>query len=258
MNPWDFFRYKFVVSLKDRQDRREHIKNELKKFLVHDDFTMFDAIKGKDCFYLRQHLITQKILLYTTLLSDGEMGCLYSHYLIWLQCYLSMKTENDHFWIFILEDDAFFHPNFTTQNFTEILSAIPQNARYLQFGYLAAGEYKKSLQSENKFWKKLVGQTFSTIAYAVHSSYLPYLIHYCFTGPVDHIRHLNGVAFAVTDFLSPNEDNSNDNFFKRKAVLNVAGLYYLFEEYYGGVIGSKDNGIDSDTNTTYQDMLKSS
>lgn len=256
MNPWNFFKYKYVVSLKDRNDRRKHIQTELEKFSVYQDFTIFDAIKGSDSFYLRQYLTNQKILLYTTSLNDGELGCLYSHYLIWLKSYLNMKSENDHFWILVLEDDACFHPNFTNDVFRSILEKIPNNAKYLQFGYLAAGPYKKSLEYENEKWKKLVGKTFSTIAYAVHTSYLPYLLNYCFSGPVDHLNHLEGVAFAVTDCLSDNQNNSNNNFFKRQAIYHSSGIYYLFEEYYGGIIGAKENGLDSDTNLAYQNFLR--
>jgi len=248
-NPWNFFRYKYVISLKHRSDRREHVKKELTRFGIYDNFKIFDAVYGKECLYMRNYLSTNKIIPAGSVLSDGELGCLFSHYLVWLECLLKVRNERDEFWILILEDDAKFHPKFTNSKFSEIISNIPKNALYLKFGFLVGSYEKATVDISNPYWKKLCNVTFSTIAYAVKSRYLLNLLNTVYFYPIDHQLHSVN-AYALKDIYD--DDNTDNEFFDRECInMEFNGSFSYFKEKYRGIIGARENGIDSDVNISH-------
>jgi hypothetical protein len=77
----------YIISLKDRQERRKHIQEHMKNFNY--EYSFFDAIRPKD-----EELIGQK-------LPKGKLGCSLSHRALWLK----ILTENKN--ILILEDDIY-------------------------------------------------------------------------------------------------------------------------------------------------------
>lgn len=105
----------FVISLKDKEDRRKQIASSLGKFNL--SYEIVDAINGReldrehdprvfngDSFVIRHNFLSKTTCLGR--LSDGELGCAMSH----LMVYEKIVTENlEH--AIILEDDMVLNAN---------------------------------------------------------------------------------------------------------------------------------------------------
>lgn len=104
----------FVISLKNRSDRREKITKELERNNI--DFQFFDAIEDK----------------------NGTLGCFKSHTSI-----IRKAIESDLEYVFIMEDDCYFIDKFEVPN-------LPEEWDMLFFG----GAVNKIYDDYYYHWKK--------------------------------------------------------------------------------------------------------
>ncbi len=239
-NPWDFFRYKYVISLEHRKDRRDHIAKELGRF-PRLTYRLFDAIYPATSKWAVEYAVKTGIVRKESLshLSQGQIGCILSHRMIWEDVLMRVqKNDTNGFWTLVMEDDIMFHPNFTEDDLRKILETIPADAKYIKFGTLAAGNYAQHIVDlpENPYWNRLDGMTFSTICYAIHSDYLPHYISNTFFCPLDwmYIDHTYGVKAIYR--------NSEYGLLLLKDKL-PDGRIFVKEEYIG-IVGSYDNISD--------------
>ena len=104
----------YVLNLKKRPDRREHIINELQKINC-NNYIIIDAVDGNE-------------LVNTTRLTNGMLGLNHTYLKIyndWIK-----ETPND---IIIIEDDCVFSDNFNQELFNYI-SNVPNDWDMLYFG----------------------------------------------------------------------------------------------------------------------------
>lgn len=92
----------FIISLKKSLERRQLMQNSLNDMGI--EFTFFDAIDGSQEKFLHNNKAvphkTKKRFGYS--LTDGEIACYASHYLMWEKCVELNET------ILILEDNGTF------------------------------------------------------------------------------------------------------------------------------------------------------
>ena len=182
-NPWSFFKNIYVISLKEATERRAAMKAHLDAF-EGLSYTILDGVNGKKNPYLRKSYedrgITNKYPC-----SDGLLGCLASHRMIWERVFAECNDAAPT-WTLVMEDDALFHPAFTAAALAKYTAAIPSNALFLKFGYLATEAYTKSYVPINRYWTSFNGaQSFSTICYAVRSDLTPHLLKHQWTQAID-------------------------------------------------------------------------
>ncbi|WP_299667089.1 glycosyltransferase family 25 protein [uncultured Psychromonas sp.] len=96
----------FVISLKKSKERRKRILETLSRAGI--DFTFFDAIDTSQSKLLHQSkVVPQKTTQrFGYLLTEGEIACYSSHYLMWVKCVELNES------ILVLEDNASFSDQF--------------------------------------------------------------------------------------------------------------------------------------------------
>lgn len=104
----------YVINLKERVDRKDHIVNELKRIEC-DNYILFEGVDGKK----------EKN---TTKLPAGMFG-LISTYLKMYDHWVKTNSEN----ILIIEDDCIFVEDFNVK-LEEYISHVPENWDMLYFG----------------------------------------------------------------------------------------------------------------------------
>ena len=87
----------FVVSLKTAVDRRTHIENQFMQQGI--DFSFFDAIEPQQVEGIAAQLA---IRIDNSHLSQGELGCLFSHILLWKKA-----IDENIDYVAIFEDDIY-------------------------------------------------------------------------------------------------------------------------------------------------------
>lgn len=185
-NPWNFFKEIWVISLKIDEAKRERITSMLSAF-PGISYKILDAVYGKANPHLRTSYLQRRIVAESAKLTDGQLGCLASHRAIWESAMLNADCPTP-FWTLVLEDDAVFHPLFCNDLLKDYLMALPDDARYFKFGYLASPPFFSKFGISNKYWRSFNGAvSFSTICYAVRSDLLPALLAHTFHGALDHI-----------------------------------------------------------------------
>lgn len=111
-----------VISLSHCVDRRERMRQQLDSIEI--EFTFFDAVDGTQTNFpladKRNDALTIKRLGYT--LSDSELACYASHYLLWQECI----TENRA--LLVLEDNAQLQ-----SNFRQVYARLPDLAEQYAF-----------------------------------------------------------------------------------------------------------------------------
>ena len=105
----------YVINLKHREDRRNHIISELNKINC-KNYTIIDAIDGNE-------------LVNNTRLTNGMLGLNHTY----LKIYDEWKLESNDNNIIIIEDDCVFMDNFNEKLF-EYMSNIPNDWDMLYFG----------------------------------------------------------------------------------------------------------------------------
>lgn len=227
-SPWDFFKFRFVISLKSRTERRAQLHGHLGRLNL--DYVVFDAIDGRKNPHLRQYLTDSGVITPDCALRPGQLGCLASHRVLWEQMLLGMDGT-DPFWVLIMEDDVRFHPKLTEQMLADYLSALPDDARFFRLAFLAHGSYAEKLVDCGPLWVRFTGITFTTICYAVHSDYLLPLLKHRFNGPVDCI--------ALSRSYGMKRIDEDLDFYRYH---NPVGD---FEEYFYGIAASSQNMSDT-------------
>jgi len=183
-NPWNFFKHRYVINLKDSVDRRVAITEELKK--VNMEFEFFEAVDGRKDFeflrnyYLKKGLITEG---FAKTIIPTELGCLLSHYKIYEKEYQRMK--GDEYWILIMEDDITFSPNLTPQVLQTYMEHWPEQSRYVKLGF--TNWFKDNVKDINSYFVELKNATGWGGIYAVHTSVLHTLVNYTYNAPADCI-----------------------------------------------------------------------
>jgi hypothetical protein len=113
-----------VISLENRNDRRKHIENKLKKNDI--AFKFFNAIDGEFLRKTDSQYFTKRS---TANLSSGSIGCAISHMKIWES--ISKKDSTNLYLIF--EDDIVLTHEFNTK-VQKLMSEIPINFDLINLG----------------------------------------------------------------------------------------------------------------------------
>lgn len=131
----------YVINLKHREDRRNHILSELEKIKC-DKYKLIDAING--------HELTNE-----TRLTNGALGLGKTY----LKIYDEWKENNDGF-IGLIEDDCVFLENFN-ENLKTFLDNTPNDWEILYFGGNHNYHMGHKTEEVNSFCIKL-NHTFTT------------------------------------------------------------------------------------------------
>ena len=183
-NPWNFFKHRYVINLKDSVDRRAQVTEELTK--VNMEFEFFDAIDGRKDFeflrnyYLKKGLVTEE---FAKNINPAELGCLLSHYKIYEKEYRQMGS--DQYWILIMEDDITFSPKLTLQVLQAYMEHWPKQSRYVKLGF--TNWFKDNMNDINPYFVELKKTTGWGGIYAVHTSVLHTLVNHTYNAPADCI-----------------------------------------------------------------------
>ena len=116
----------YVINLKNRTDRRDHIINELKKIEC-DNYILFEGVDGKTLFN-------------PTRLSSGMFGLINTYFNMYDDWKKSPKDN-----ILIIEDDCIFDDNFN-EKLNEYIKYVPKDWDMLYFG--ANHNYHMGKQTE--------------------------------------------------------------------------------------------------------------
>lgn len=117
----------YVINLKERTDRREHIENELKKINC-TNYKLFEGVDGKK-------------LINTTRLPVGMFGLINTYF----NMYDDWK-KNSHDSILIIEDDCIFIDGFN-EKLEDYINHVPKDWEMLYFG--ANHNYHMGEKTEN-------------------------------------------------------------------------------------------------------------
>jgi len=227
-SPWSFFKNVYVISLKEDIARRAAITSMLSKF---EDltFTIIDAIKGADNKDLRKSFEEKNIIKNFSRESDGVFGCLASHRMVWEHSVYKGLTP---VWTLILEDDACFHPLFSSDVLLQYILTAPADAKCLKFGFLATNHFFKHYSKINECWWSFNGvPSFSTICYAIRSDSVIQMLNHIHVGPVDSM--VIPFSYGATNVEKMLNNNDNwDNF------RNYFNPYISCVERYHGFVGA--------------------
>ena len=136
----------FVISLSNAEIRRKHILNEFQQ--QHIDFEFFDAITPKD---INETQTTLGLSNYTTTLHPNEIGCLFSHMMLWKRA-----VDENLDYIAIFEDDIYLGKKsdvFLTQT-----DWIPEQCDIIKLEmikrkiFISLNEQQISLPDQRKLW----------------------------------------------------------------------------------------------------------
>lgn len=91
----------FVISLTTATQRRQHIKRQFDEHQI--DFTFFNAVTPNEVKKIANDF---NLCIDNSDLTDGELGCFFSHLLLWQQC-----IDNNMDYITVFEDDVHLGEN---------------------------------------------------------------------------------------------------------------------------------------------------
>lgn len=106
---WNLSMKIFIINLKRSQDRKNFMKEQIKKLNSEFEFIFFEAIDSKNNEHLRfkKHFHDLFAIFYSgTKLTESELACYASHFLLWQKCVELNEA------IIILEDDVIFDLDF--------------------------------------------------------------------------------------------------------------------------------------------------
>jgi GR25 family glycosyltransferase involved in LPS biosynthesis len=184
----------YIISLAEKKARQAMVQMELTRVGL-KDYSFFNAVNGRDPD--KQDLIRRLGLIEKESLpffSPGHLGCLASHYFLWLQIYLSSPQDG---WYLILEDDCRFHPSIQPDTLQEIWSDLPADAVFAKLHSSNGYKDDTALFSEpaTTHWLKARHLTFSLMAYAVHTRAIKTLLTTVWKNHID-LFHLEGTYIA--------------------------------------------------------------
>jgi GR25 family glycosyltransferase involved in LPS biosynthesis len=247
-HPWNFFKEILVLNLAHREDRRKHIQTHLARF-PNLDYTFFPGVFGRESKHVVEYAIRRGIIRLEPdetgeVINIGQVACIVSHFLMWEHCVLKVPHGSEGYWILILEDDVEFHPDFNNKVLYDYLQHLPEEVKYFKLSYQDSEMYS-TVTPVNSHWKKLERQTFSTIAYAVHTDLLmPFLMN-TYSKPLDWypIHTAHGMAD-----IDPSGDNQSSDFFSYDYYYTRGIIQYKYSGVYRGVARSFKHEMDSDIN----------
>jgi glycosyl transferase family 25 len=193
-----FFNNIYVVSLKTATERRAYIQKHFKNFKI--PFEFFEAINGKANYdQLKRISIATKIASESCVksLTQGALGCLWSHYKLWEKIFTSNKVG----WTLVCEDDIKFHEKFDENILNDYLSTLPKDAQFVKFSWISFNLHKSRIIDLNEKWVRFVDRGVPTLmCYAVHSSVLPLLLSNKFEHAIDDIEIPN--SYGAKTFIN--------------------------------------------------------
>lgn len=151
----EFFDCVYVINLKRRPDRLEHITAEFKK--INSTFKLIEAVDG--------NLITTNTEVGNGWNYKGVTGCAYSHKKVYLDA-LNKGFKN----ILVVEDDNMFSKDFT-KDFKFYFNQVPSSWDMLYFG----GNHQVKNKAINVNVEK-ISHTLTTNCYAINTKHLPFLL----------------------------------------------------------------------------------
>ncbi|NBO61484.1 MAG: hypothetical protein EBU82_10990 [Flavobacteriia bacterium] len=190
----------FGISLYHKHQRRDRLQKELQR-VGFPDISWISAMDGSQ--QEIQHLVERLDIVekeYLPFFTNGHLGCLFSHYSLWLQLYTQhLNEKKKDTWYLILEDDTTFLPSVTYDMITRIWKEKPSDAGFIKFHTTYAYQPNPNLISQDysTFYRKQTKISFSLMCYAVHTSFLPKLL---FTKWKNHIDlfHSDGIYIIKT------------------------------------------------------------
>jgi GR25 family glycosyltransferase involved in LPS biosynthesis len=195
MSTNSIFKGVYVISLPHKEKRRTQIKAELERVGI-GEYNFYKAADGKEK-DIRDMALRLQILEPETLhwFAPGHLGCLVSHYTLWLQIFLSAPSDG---WYLILEDDARFHASITSEKLHQIWSDLPSEAIFAKLHSSNGYKDDPNLFSEptSKYWLKQKKLTFSLMAYSVHTKALKTLLMTKWKNHVD-LFHIENTYIAA-------------------------------------------------------------
>lgn len=237
-NPFDFFKYIFVVNLKEHTEKRDRISKMLTERGC-KNFTIFEAVNGKKHPTLKDDYIKRNIITSDAFISPGGLGCLASHRTIWEIVHGRIDSDKP-FWTLVFEDDANFHPYVTNEIFMDYIRKIPLDATFIKFGHHLHVDL--GLQNKNKYWRDAsTNIAYGTYCYAIHSTILHKILLHNSKYAVDVITINKGYYTANNP-----EDIYNLNKDDYKTWREYNDPYRKTISEYEGIIG-----CETEDSTTY-------
>lgn len=179
----------FVISLIHKVKRKETLQRELTRVGMDlSKLTWISAMNGSKPgireLVERLHLIDTE---YISFFTNGHLGCLFSHYTVWLSIYTKHLNEGlEDTWYLIMEDDTEFLSCVSPEFLRTLWNEKPSDAKLIKFHTTFGYENNPDLISTdfNPYYRKQKKISFSLMCYAIHSSLLPSLL---FTKWKNHI-----------------------------------------------------------------------
>jgi GR25 family glycosyltransferase involved in LPS biosynthesis len=192
----------FVLSLKEKEKRQEILKQELLRVGMNlDKVQWISAMNGKrpEIYSLVKHLgiIEEPYLRFFT---PGHLGCLASHYCLWLQLFTKhINTTMEDKWYLIMEDDTKFLPTISSDFLTNLWSKKPTDATFVKFHATYGFQQNPNLISTevNEYFRKQTRISFSLMCYAIHSSCFQKLLLTRWKNHID-LFHFDGIYLVKT------------------------------------------------------------
>lgn len=170
-----------VISLRNANARREHIVKEFSKQNI--TFNFFNALTPDLALSLA---IREDLSINESLITQGEIACLMSHYSLWKK-----MVEEDISYMAIFEDDIFLGEQ--AEEFLSTSAWINQHINIIKLEYFNPKVFvgKKKYSSLNRNLVELNGKNLGTAGYILSLSgakkYLSYVQNMNFLIPLDHI-----------------------------------------------------------------------
>lgn len=210
----DFFKEKYVISIKSETERREYITNHLKEKNI--TFSFFDAIDAHspETFeLLKKYTISNNIVSEKCInkITPSQLGCLLSHVKLWEEINAHKKEDK---WVLIMEDDITFD-TISNELINKYINHLPLDAKHVKLCWMANNSHfsKNRVQSINNYIVKFFDRGVPTsMCYAIHTSIIEQLISKPLDSFIDDITIPNSYGFKYSN---------NDNFHKSDIYKNV-------------------------------------
>lgn len=160
----DYFDCIYVINLKRRPDRLNHIQKEFDK--INASYRLIDAVDGK--------LVPVNPGVGNGWNHAGVTGCAYSHRKVYIDA-----LENNYSKILVVEDDNVFDTNFN-KLFSTFIRQIPEDWDMLYFG----GNHQVKNKAINVNVEK-ISHTYTTNCYGIKVKHLPLLLTHLPENTVD-------------------------------------------------------------------------
>lgn len=197
-----FFSDIFVLSLLHKQNRKEKLRTEFQRVGIESEKVHWISAMNGSNPHIRKLVERLDIVErdYLPFFTNGHLGCLFSHYSLWMQLYTKHLNENlEGAWYLIMEDDAKFFPCVNNDYIGNLWTEKPADAKLIKFHATYGFEDNPDLISQEytEYYRKQTRISFSLMCYAVHSSFLPNLL---FTKWKNHIDlfHAEGIYILKT------------------------------------------------------------